>query len=80
MLLCRIVKGGVRFEKNTPDGPIVVVRMAEGQVFGEMSFLGKNNTSAAAIADSQGHGSVVLSVIETSFIEYAPRQLLLIAS
>lgn len=67
--LFRIIEGGVRFEKEGADGPIVVARVGEGQVFGEMSFLGKNATSATAVADSQSNSPVVLSVIETSFID-----------
>jgi hypothetical protein len=65
------VDGGVRFEKQGTDGPIVVARLGKGQVFGEMSFLGRNNTSAAAIAECVEGDPVTLSVIETSFIEYA---------
>ncbi len=70
--LFRIVQGGVRFEKSGANGPIIIAHLSEGQVFGEMSFLGKNTTSAAAIAESQDNGIIVLSVIETSFIEYYP--------
>eukprot|EP00736_Rhodelphis_marinus_P007313 Rmarinus@m.12120 len=63
----RIRIGTLRAEKINESGEkIVLTRMHEGQVFGEMSFLEEGKASASVVADEDG---VEVYIIDRFFIE-----------
>ena len=58
--LCIIEQGEVRVEMRSPDGGrVVITRGGYGQVFGEMSLLGRTGASASVIAEGEVTAHVI---------------------